>query len=137
MSPCPECGGHGCDTAFDECMALEMTDPAFFQLHHLTVAAFMVQHPSRLSAHGWREERGLLAEFLAGVPPVEVRRRPQPHGPSLTRGAPVRLPPVQWSATISGIPRGDSVSYVTAVLAWARTVATEAPSVGDVEDTPR
>lgn len=44
-------------------------------IHHLTVPAYMLQHPSRYSREGWLEARRLLAAFLAGKAPAEVRRQ--------------------------------------------------------------
>src|SRR5688572_25021796 len=63
---CPECGAPDnlCQTRFDEFLVLEFTDPGYGAVHHLTVAAYMVQHSSRMTREGWQYERDLLGEFL-------------------------------------------------------------------------
>ena len=66
MEPVCECGqpAETCEQAWGECLALEFSDPEYGAVHHLTVSAYMLQHPGRLSAGGWWAERRLLAEFL-------------------------------------------------------------------------
>ena len=66
MSNCPECGApeNLCQARFDEFLVLEFTDAGYGAVHHLTVAAFMVQHSSKMTPEGWRYERDLLREFL-------------------------------------------------------------------------
>ncbi|CAN5742496.1 hypothetical protein BH23ACT5_BH23ACT5_16360 [soil metagenome] len=49
-----------CVEAWGECLALEIADVRYWALHHLTVSAFMLQHPRRLSLRGWMEERPML-----------------------------------------------------------------------------
>lgn len=46
---CQECGAlctveNNCVERFQRYMALEMTDAAYGEVHHLTVAAYMLQH---------------------------------------------------------------------------------------------
>ncbi len=46
---CPVCGavlpeGSTCQSIFDEFLNLEYTDPAYGQVHYLTVTCFMIQH---------------------------------------------------------------------------------------------
>ena len=65
MTVCPECGAKStpeisCQTIFDECLIKEFTEPDFGAVHHLTVAAYMLQHSSKLSREGWLSMRQLL-----------------------------------------------------------------------------
>jgi hypothetical protein len=110
-------------------MALELTDSAFGAVHHLTVPAFMIQHPSRLSAYGWRAEVALLREFLDGTSPEAVRRRRRGSGSSLARGASMAPRPVKWSRTICNLRFEDPLVYQDDVRSWAETVADEAPDL--------
>lgn len=75
---CPECGAPDalCQSRFDEFLALEFSDPGGYgSVHNLTVAAYMVQHSSRLTREGWLFERSLLREFLIeGKSPALVRQ---------------------------------------------------------------
>ena len=63
---CPECGApdHLCQPRFDEFLVLEFTDPDYGAVHNLTVAAYMIQHSSRMTREGWLYERDLLREFI-------------------------------------------------------------------------
>ena len=73
---CPECGAPDslCQERFDEFLVLEFTDAGYGAVHHLTVAAFMVQHSSKMTREGWLFERNLLREFLIeNKPPAYIR----------------------------------------------------------------
>jgi hypothetical protein len=75
---CPECGAieSSCKTRFDEFLVLEFTDTGYGAVHHLTVAAYMVQHSSKLTREGWLHERELLREFLVeNKPPAFIRKK--------------------------------------------------------------
>ena len=78
MTNCPECGApdNACKDRFDEFLVLEFTDPGYGAVHHLTVAAYMLQHSSRLTPEGWLYERELLKEFLLeNKPPALVGKQ--------------------------------------------------------------
>ena len=78
---CPECGasrrpGESCQDRFHQCLALEYEDwTGYGSVHPLSVPAYMLQHPGQYSREGWLEARRLLAAFLAGQSPAEVRQR--------------------------------------------------------------
>ena len=82
MPLCPDCGaaianGSTCRAMFDELLAHEYAFPASFgAVHHLTVAAYYLQHPhghSRAVVDGWRT---IIAESLDGLAtPAEFLRR--------------------------------------------------------------
>ena len=75
---CPECGAqdNACEARFHECLALEFSDAAYSAVHHLTVAAYMLQHSSKLTRDGWLHERNLLREFLVeNKPPAFIRQQ--------------------------------------------------------------
>jgi hypothetical protein len=75
---CPECGALDqlCQTRFDEFLVLEFTDAGYGAVHHLTVAAYMLQHSSKLTREGWLHERELLREFLVEKkPPAFIRNQ--------------------------------------------------------------
>ena len=77
LNPCPECGAADsvCETRFHECLTREFEDPAYGAVHHLTVAAYMLQHSSKLTREGWLHERELLKEFLVENYPPELIRK--------------------------------------------------------------
>ena len=77
MSNCTECGAPDnlCQTRFDEFLVLEFTDAGYGAVHHLTVAAYMVQHSSKMTREGWLFERNLLREFLIENKPSAYIRK--------------------------------------------------------------
>lgn len=138
-SSCPECGAPqaACASRFDEFLSLEFTDPAYGAVHHLTVAAYMLQHSSRLTRDGWLEMRVLLHGFLVeGKPPALVRRENRRAVDSGQRefrirsrtGEPV-IPPVLWSKNICGVRFSDPATYCADVEAWARAVLEESQAL--------
>ena len=71
MTPiqCPECGAifeetESCYDRFGALMEREFFNADYGRVHDLTVPAYMLQHPSRLSFKGWVEMRRLLHRFI-------------------------------------------------------------------------
>jgi len=136
LSVCPECGapGHACETRYHECLVKEFTDAGCGSVHHLTVAAYMLQHSSNLSREGWLEIRRLLREVLIeNKAPVEVRKRNSPRVDSGRRdwkiaskdGVPV-VRKTAWSKTILDVRMGGPGVYRADVTAWAKAVLADA-----------
>jgi len=137
---CPECGAPGqrCSTCFDEFLVLEFSDPAYGAVHHLTVAAYMLQHSSRLTREGWLYERDLLKEFLVEKkPPTLIRRQNKDKVDSGKRtfrfkskdGRPV-INKTTWILTILDVRPDNAEVYCEDVTAWAQSVLEEALEVG-------
>lgn len=135
-SRCPACSARfvaddaSCQQRFDELLALEFTDPAYFAVHHLTVTAFMLQH-NRYSHHGWLAARALLAELVQdGFDPAEARRRHQKGSSSITRGSRFpRFGEIRWTRTIADVRTDDPASYRQDVETWARAVVADSDPV--------
>jgi len=74
---CPECGeaDSTCEAHFYECLGKESEDSDFMAVHHLLVATYMLQHPSKFTKEGWLYERELLREFLVHSRSPEIVRR--------------------------------------------------------------
>jgi hypothetical protein len=97
----------------------------------------MLQHPSRTSRAGWLEARRLLAAFLAGESPAEVRRQNRARLDSgrrpwrMTRGEAVVVltveppPGLTWSRTIADVRLADTAVYCADVVAWAHAVLSD------------
>ncbi|MBK7894933.1 MAG: DUF5946 family protein [Candidatus Promineifilaceae bacterium] len=131
---CPECGGQftaeeTCTDRYHACMALELTDPAYGAVHHFTVPAYMLQHPSRLSAAGWLAMVQILHEFVVdGVSPARMRQvirqqqKMQPHSVSLVKGDVAERPSWTWTKTIMDIHLDDPARYCADVRTWAKAV---------------
>jgi hypothetical protein len=129
---CPECGApdSACEARFNECLALEFSDPAYSAVHHLTVAAYMVQHSSKLTREGWLYERNLLKEFLVeNKSPAFIRKQNKDlvdNGKRAfkiksTDGVPI-IDKVTWTKTILDIRMDNADDYCEDVTAWARSV---------------
>jgi Family of unknown function (DUF5946) len=137
---CPECGAtdHLCQARFDEFLILEFTDAGYGAVHHLTVAAFMVQHSSRMTREGWLFERGLLREFLVeNKPPAYIRKQNKDVVDSGKRtfkiksktGIPV-INKTTWRKTILDVRSQNADVYCEDITAWARSVLEEAEAIG-------
>jgi hypothetical protein len=136
---CPECGAPDglCQTRFDEFLALEFSDPGHGAVHHLTVAAYMLQHSSKLTREGWIYERELLQEFLVeNKSPLLVRQQKRDVVDSGKRqfkiksrtGQPV-IAKTAWARTILDVRADDTKSYCLGIEMWARAVLEEAEKV--------
>ena len=133
---CPECGAPDnlCQTRFDEFLVLEFTDAGYGAVHHLTVAAYMVQHSSKLTREGWLFERKLLREFLVeNKTPAYIRKQNKDVVDSGKRtfkiksktGLPV-IDKITWRKTILDVRAENAEVYCEDITAWARSVQEEA-----------
>ena len=139
MSPCPECGAPDnlCQARFDEFLILEFTDAGYGAVHHLTVAAFMVQHSSKLTREGWLFERDLLKDFLIeNKSPAYIRRQNKDVVDSGKRTFKIKsktgLPVIEkttWRNTILDVREENAEVYCEDITAWARAVLEEAHQV--------
>lgn len=130
---CPECGV-ACEAHYNECLVKEFTDAGYGAVHHLTVAAYMVQHSSKLTKEGWCFERGLLREFLIDKkPPSYIRKQNRDVVDSGKRtfkiteknGLP-KISRTHWTKTILDVRMENADVYCTDVQAWAMSVLGEA-----------
>jgi hypothetical protein len=136
---CLECGApdHACETRFNEFLALEFTDVGYGAVHHLTVAAYMVQHSSRLTKEGWLYERELLREFLVeNKPPEFIRKQNKDVVDSGKRkfkisskdGLPI-INKTTWTKTILDVRMDDADIYCADINKWAMAVLEDAEGV--------
>jgi hypothetical protein len=139
MSNCPECGARDslCQARFDEFLVLEFTDAGYGAVHHLTVAAYMVQHSSKMTREGWLFERNLLREFLVeNKPPAYIRKQNKDVVDSGKRtfkiksktGLPV-IDKTTWRKTILDVRAENAEVYCENITAWARSVLEEAKTL--------
>jgi hypothetical protein len=138
-SICPECGAPDstCEARFHECLALEFSDAAYGAVHHLTVAAYMLQHSSKLTREGWLHERNLLKEFLVeNKPPAYIRQQNKDLVDSGKRTFKIKsigkVPVINkatWKKTVLDIRLGNAEDYCEDVTTWARSVLEEAEGI--------
>jgi hypothetical protein len=133
---CPECGAPDqlCQARFDEFLILEFTDAGFGAVHHLTVAAYMVQHSSKMTPEGWKYERDLLREFIVEKKtPATIRKQIKDTVDSGKRtfkfksktGVPV-IHKTTWTKTILDVRAENAEIYREDINAWAESVLEEA-----------
>lgn len=121
---------------FDELLALEYVAPAAFgAVHHLTVAAYSLQHPrgySRAVIRGWRT---MIAESLdALTTPAEFLRRARAEA---RRGVRIRVMepgaepppgwPRQWPMTVADVvvppsDAPDATGHIDRVRRWSASI---------------
>jgi len=139
MMNCPECGATDtlCKIRFDEFLVLEFTDADYGTVHHLTVAAYMLQHSSKLTREGWLHMRGLLHEFLVeNKPPQFIRKQNRDLVDSGKRKFKIKskdgLPVInksKWEKTILDVRTENAEVYCADITAWARAVLEDAKAI--------
>jgi uncharacterized protein DUF5946 len=136
---CRECGAldNLCQTRFDEFLILEFTDAGYGAVHHLTVAAYMLQHSSKLTREGWLHERELLREFLIeNKSPAFIRKQNKDMVDSGKRKFKIKsrdgLPVINkttWTKTILDVRIENAEVYCEDVAMWARSALEEAEAI--------
>ena len=135
---CPECGGawpngRTCQSLFDEFIGWEFKDPAYGQVHFLTVAAFMTQHGRYTDeAQLWIRDQ-LHRHLEANEPVSRIRQLAQQATSQANRTwkvvRPADAPPpkrIAWTRTIADVAQAhdaseyDAAAYCAAVSDWAR-----------------
>ena len=133
---CSECSASETSykTRFDEFLILEFTDVGYGAVHHLTVAAYMLQHSIKLTREGWLHMRDLLRVFLVeNKPPAFIRKQNKDLVDSGKRkfkitskdGLPV-INKSTWAKTILDVRAENAEVYCVDVSAWARSVLEDA-----------
>jgi hypothetical protein len=139
MQICQECGASlhdasDCQTIFDSLLVLEFSNPAFGEVHMLTVACFMIQH-GRYSDEGliWIEKQ-LRAYLEAGISPLHIRRQAAREVSQTVRNWKIsrqpgarELPKINWSMHIADVSAKyqDAATYCELVRQWARITLAE------------
>jgi hypothetical protein len=122
---CAECGavlseGSTCQTIFDEFLILEYTNPAYGQVHFLTVACFMIQH-GRYSDESLTWMQSMLRAYLDEHLTAQQLYQRAARGTNntirtwkVTRLAVAPpLPRVAWSMTIADVAQSMQNPAVT------------------------
>ena len=135
MKTCPECGAPetACDARYNECLALEFSDPGYGAVHHLTVATYMLQHSSKLTREGWLEMRQLLHEFLdESKSPATIRKQNKDRVDSGKRQFKIKsktgeriIAKSSWAKTICDVRTEDGERYCADITEWARATLSE------------
>jgi hypothetical protein len=134
---CPECGAElqnntTCQEHFHQMLAWEWEYPGYWDVHHLMVLCYHLQHPSLYSPDGLQYGVKLLETFVKdGVSPQDVRQRNRDVVNSHNRswkvtGTPdahgVYDPPIQWNFTAATVIANGAEQYCESVKTWARAM---------------
>lgn len=132
MAMCVHCGVDDCAATFHQCLVLDFTDPGYGLVHHLTVAAYMLQHNAYSD-----EMADTMARFVLrhlDEPPGEATkreiRRATDGGQRVTRredAKPIN-PDGGWTHTVADVDLGSAAAYRATVRTWADAVARVLPS---------
>ena len=142
LNICPECGaeaaaGVDCEALFNECLALEYSDTNYWEVQHLTVAAYMLQHSSRLTKEGWLATRQLLREFLVeNKSPLEIKKQNKYSVNSgnrkwkiTSRDGKAFIARCKWAKTILDVNLNSSTTYRDTIITWARAALEDSESI--------
>lgn len=105
--------------------------PEYGVVHHFLVLCYHMQHPSLYSPETLDMGKRMLADFLAGTPPSEMRHRMHAAvdsgqrtwkitGTADAHGAYTH--PVQWTMTARDVVDAGAELYVERVKAWAQSI---------------
>ena len=142
---CPECGasladGQNCTDHFHQMLFWESQYPEIWEVHHLMVLCYHLQHPHLYSPDGLKFSAGLLADFVArGISPQEVRQRDRDKVDSGKRDFKITGRPgaegryenkPQWTLTAGDVVAGGIERYNDNVRAWAKSMYDALVAVG-------
>ncbi|MBZ0275955.1 MAG: DUF5946 family protein [Anaerolineae bacterium] len=133
---CPECGAVWTDgktcTDYFHLLGFWELDHQLYDVHHLMVICYHVQHPSLYSPEALQAAQQMLVEFVeGGVSPQMMRQRLNPAADSGQRayrikGTPeshgVHIYPITWSMTVADVTSGGIENYYASIRAWAKSV---------------
>lgn len=137
---CPHCGavypdGETCQERFNVSQVKELEDRAYYAVHQLSVACYMLQHDA-YSRQGWLVTRHLLARFLQGLNPAEARqryRRQLDSGNrtwSFTKGPKLAgVETIAWTRTIAEVRLDTAEHYRADVRAWAESILADSQAL--------
>jgi hypothetical protein len=140
MEICPECGAPDCRARFDAFLVLEFGDSGYGAVHHLTVAAYMLQHSSQLTKEGWLEMRALLRAFIVeNKPPAWIRKERKDRVDSGKRDFKIKsktgarvIENSAWRKTILDVRDESAEVYCADVTAWAKSALEDAEEVQSI-----
>jgi hypothetical protein len=133
---CPECGNEWIDhqTCIDHfyMMGFWELDHQLWDVHHLMVLSYYLQHPSSLSQEWLIGAKQQLVDFIEnGVSPQEMRNRIAPQVNSNNRDFKIRATPesaahypypIVWSMTAKDIVNAGMDHYYVSVRQWATSI---------------
>lgn len=107
-------------------------DHGLYDVHHMMVPSYFIQHPSLYSPEGLAQAQRILGEFVEqDTPPQAMRRRLAPRAASNVRttkitGTPeahgAYAHPVHWTWHVTDVEAAGIGHYYASVHAWAASI---------------
>ena len=136
MNQCPECcaelrHGETCEDHFHLMGAWEL-DHQLYDVHHLMVRCYHLQHPSLYSLEGLAGAKKLFVEFLEqGVSPQEMRQRISKEVDSGVRAYKIKgtpelhgqyAKPIRWTMWASDVTHAGIENFYASVEKWSELI---------------
>lgn len=136
MASCSSCGAEwsgntSCTDQFHQLLFWEF-DSDLFELHHLMVLCYHIQHPQLLSGQALETAKWQLAAFVDdGVTPDQMRKMllnrlaSQPSSVKVTstnRDYGQHDSSITWSMTVFDVVSAGSEGYYASVKEWSRSI---------------
>ncbi|MDX2163027.1 MAG: DUF5946 family protein [bacterium] len=133
---CAECGaalknGGACIDHFHLILGWELTEQ-LYDVHHLAVLSYFLQHPALYSPEGLPSAIGQLVDFVEhGVTPQQMRQRIAAAVDSGTRSYRIAGTPahhgayahvVTWQVRVDDVVRAGVERYYASVQRWAASI---------------
>lgn len=133
---CPECGAlwagtDDCTENFHQMLFWEWDDQ-LFDVHHLLVLCYNLQHPSLYSPEALAGAKRMLARFIdEGLTPESLRRQSSSTLDSGTRGYRIKgtpglagryEKPIYWDMHAADVIRAGVENYYASVRQWAASI---------------
>ncbi|MBL8046303.1 MAG: hypothetical protein JNL09_07180 [Anaerolineales bacterium] len=141
MPICLACGARlaaaeTCTDVFNRGQLLEVEQPSYYTVHHLSVPCYMFQH-NIYSQPGWLAVRQLLFEFVhEGLTPQAVRRRDRRAVDSghrtfsFTKGPKLAgVENIRWRFTVAEVRLDTPENYCADVRRWAAIILEDSQSL--------
>jgi hypothetical protein len=124
MSKAHQAGAEEWQAKFNECLAKEFSDPAYFAVHHLLVISYMVQCDAYDDGINERV-RSILKEFNSGADPGEIMKKNRQFFDKSTirkRQDSGSGTAYAWKTTIMDIRTDTAENYCEDVRKWAAEI---------------
>lgn len=144
---CPECGadwssGATCEENFHQFLFWEAEDSRLWEVHHLMVLSYHLQHPGKYSVDGLKHALGLLDDFVVkALPPQEVRQQIRGAVASGVRTFKITARPdsqgsyahpVTWTMRTTDVIAGGAAHYVENTRKWAQAIYEDLNATGNL-----
>lgn len=147
VNRCPECGqvwqveGLTCQDDFHQLLFWENEFPEFGEVHHYMVLCYYMQHPRLYSPQTLASSKKMLADFLQGTSPSEMRHSLRDEVSSSKRtwkitGTPDAFGqyqnPVTWTMRVHDVVAHGPEGYIERVQAWAQHLYEDLKASGNL-----